>query len=125
MTEYSLDSPFRTIYTFTLFDGAGGGAVTGAGGGGAGGRTGSGIIRPISRSLMRRFGSEFVSVGRLRNNDSFADIRRQQNLWRLLLGDLDRYRPGDRRLSVRFTRDLINRQHLDVLKQNVGIALAR
>ena len=113
------------IDTFTLFDGAGGGTVTGASGGGAGGRTGSGIIRPISRSLMRRFGSEFVSVGRLRNNDSFADIRRQQNFLRLLLGDLDRYRPSDRRLSVRFARDLINRQHLDVLKQDVGIALAR
>src|SRR5258706_3591495 len=73
MTEYSLDSPFRTIDTldtFTLFDGAGGGAVTGAGGGGAGGRTGSGIIRPMSRSLMRRFGSEFISVGRLRIKDS-------------------------------------------------------
>src|SRR5262249_36094898 len=69
MTEYSLDSPFRTIDTFTIFDGAGG-AATGAGGRGAGGRTGSGIIRPMSRSLMRRFGSEFVSLGRLRSNDS-------------------------------------------------------
>src|SRR2546427_322818 len=44
-----------------MFDGAA--ATTGAGGAGATGRTGSGIVRPISRSLMRRFGSGFVSIG--------------------------------------------------------------
>jgi hypothetical protein len=31
-TEYSLVSPFRTMVTFTWFDGGGGGAATGAGG---------------------------------------------------------------------------------------------
>src|SRR5262249_54571740 len=38
--------------------------------GGGGGRTGSGIIRPISRSPIRRFGSRPDSIGRPRSKDS-------------------------------------------------------
>src|SRR5262249_26533009 len=94
--EYSLGSPSRTMVTFTWFDGGAGAATTGAGGGGgATGFTGSGMMRPISRSLMRRLGSPSDSVGRLRIKDSLPDIRGQQNLLRLFPRDLQRDCPGN------------------------------
>src|SRR5215467_3041332 len=70
VTEYSLASPFRMMVIFTWFDGGAGAAATGGGGGGATGRTGSGMMRPISRSPMRRLASPADSFGRLRIKDS-------------------------------------------------------
>src|SRR5262249_30849869 len=70
ITEYSLASPFRMMVIFTWFDGGAGAAATGGGGGGATGRTGSGMMRPISRSPMRRLASPADSFGRLRIKDS-------------------------------------------------------
>src|SRR4029453_2553313 len=54
----------------------------------------------------------------------FADIRRQQNFLRLFLRDFQRDRLSDFRLFFSFARYLVDRKHLYVLQQNVGVALA-
>src|SRR5262245_41399977 len=53
----------------------------------------------------------------------FADTRRQHNLLRLFLRDFQRDCLGDFRLFFSFAGDLVDRKHLYMLQQNVGIAL--
>ena len=106
MTEYSLATPFRTMVTFTRFDGG-----AGAGGGAATGFTGSGMLRPISRSPMRRFGSRARLDWSAENQGQLADIRCQQNFLRLLFRDFQRDCPGNCWLFFCFVRDLVNCKH--------------